>query len=460
MKNRPKVIILNQDLVRKKLRQKKYDDVCLSGWGHLDEFIHFIISFGIFEMLAQLGLTTGHSGIPFYLLAMLAFVKPLFGIKFDDNIKYLFQDHHVLRLLGFNIKHIEQGYSKRTRKNGSKPIHPDTVRNFLSSLGYKETTGLLVKVIRKLFQLGLMLGGNFCTDTKIIFKDSPGFEHAKKVYDYKGKHKNRRGYKVSIIQHIKSQIIVAVIITPANVSDNNLLLLTVRQAITILGEGVIKTLIFDKGYWDGETLTKLKKQYGIDFIVPAKSNFIVTKRLKREAEKQGFDKIKPGLEIKLFKDVTDAPNYDGKLQAIVVKDEKAKKKRKKHQPVHVYLTSLSWDSALAIYQGYRERWVIENNAIKELCQYWILEDLHCTNFNAIRAHIMFSVVMFNLHILFKSKYGRRFREKSIAAKRMPGFEPLYVIVYYGDYFGIFDIKEYTKLLTSGQITTDFIGLSQ
>jgi len=31
-------------------------------------------------MLAQLGLTTGHSGIPFYLLAMLAFVKPFFGI--------------------------------------------------------------------------------------------------------------------------------------------------------------------------------------------------------------------------------------------------------------------------------------------------------------------------------------------------------------------------------------------
>jgi len=156
-------------------------------------------------MLAQLGLTTGHSGIPFYLLAMLAFIKPLFGIRFDDNIKYLFQDHHVLRLLGFNI---EQGYSRRTRENGSKPIHPDTLRNFLSSLGYKETTGLLVKVIRKLFKLGLILIGNFCIDTKVVFKDSPGFEYAKKVYDYKGKHKNRRGYKVCIIQHIKSQIIV------------------------------------------------------------------------------------------------------------------------------------------------------------------------------------------------------------------------------------------------------------
>jgi hypothetical protein len=69
----------------------------------------------------------------------------------------------------------------------------------------------------------------------------------------------KRGYKVSIIQHVKSKIIVSVIITSANVADNRLLLTTVLQAVTILEPGVIKTLIFDKGYWDGNSLTKLKK---------------------------------------------------------------------------------------------------------------------------------------------------------------------------------------------------------
>jgi len=230
-----------------------------------------------------------------------------------------------------------------------------------------------------------------------------------------------------------------------------LLLLTVRHAVTILGEGVIRTLVFDKGYWDGKTLMKLKTRYGIDFIVPVKSSFLVSKRLRKEAKKTGLEKIKAGLEIKRFDQVTDAPNYEGQLQAIVVEDEKAKKKRKKHQPVHVYLTSLPWQSALALYQTYRDRWFIENNAIKELCQYWSLEEFHCTKFNAIRAHIMYSVIMFNLHILFKSKYGRRFREKSIAAKRAPGFQVPYVIVYWENYFGIFDINEYTALLTSEQL---------
>jgi hypothetical protein len=447
MKNSHKIVILNNKLVRKKLRQKKHDDVCLTSWGHLDEFINFIISFGIVTMLSQLGVQTGHSGIPYYILTMMAFIKPLFGIRFDDNIKYLSQDRHVLRLLGFNLKSIKEGYSKRTKNDDYKPIHPNTLRNFLCKLGYKQTTGLHVKCVRKLFQLGLIRGHSFCTDTKIIFKDSPGYEFAKKVYDYKGKHTNRRGYKVSIIQHIKSKIIVAVIITSANVSDKNLLLTTVRQAVTVLGPDVIKTLVFDKGYWDGKTLNKLKQSYGIDFIIPAKANFLITKRLKEKAKEEDFETINPGLKIKHVTGITDAPNYKNNLQAIVVKDKKAKKKRKTHQPVHVYITSLSWESALAVYQGYRERWVIENNAIKELCQYWVLEDFHCTKFNAIRAHIMFSIVMFNLHILFKSKYGRRFKEKSLAAKRAPGFQPSYVIVYCDNYFGIFDIQEYTEILS-------------
>jgi len=45
VKNTPLIVILNQELVREKLRQKKYDDVCLSSWGHLDEFVQFITSF-------------------------------------------------------------------------------------------------------------------------------------------------------------------------------------------------------------------------------------------------------------------------------------------------------------------------------------------------------------------------------------------------------------------------------
>ena len=104
--------------------------------------------------------------------------------------------------------------------------------------------------------------------------------------------------------------------------------------MTILGSGVIKILVFDKGYWDCKTLFKLKMHYGINFIIPAKANLNVTKRIKKLVLKEGFEKIKPSLEIKYFKQITDAPNCKGELQAIVVKDRNFKKKRKTDQLVY------------------------------------------------------------------------------------------------------------------------------
>jgi hypothetical protein len=65
-----------------------------------------------------------------YILAMMAFIKPLFGIRFDDKIKYFSSDHHVLRSLIFDLKFIKEGHSKRTINVDSAPIHPNTLRNF------------------------------------------------------------------------------------------------------------------------------------------------------------------------------------------------------------------------------------------------------------------------------------------------------------------------------------------
>ena len=89
----------------------------------------------------------------------------------------------------------------------------------------------------------------------------------------------------------------------------------IKAWYTRLCDNLIKTLIFNKGYWDGNSLFKLKKQYGIDFIVPAKANLKVTKRLKKQVQKEGFEKIKPDLEIKHFKQITDAPNYDNLVKS-------------------------------------------------------------------------------------------------------------------------------------------------
>lgn len=434
-----------QEDVREKLKQKCFDDVSLTSYGRLDEFISFLVSFGFSRMLAQLGISTGKSGIPVFLLAMLSFIRPLLGIRFIDNMKYLFGDPHLLVTLGFTLQQIKEGYSKRTGKDGSKPIHPDTVRNFLSSLSYPQSMGLSVKVVRKLVSIGFILGGLYALDSKTVFKEGISFQFAKKVLDYRGNRKNRRAYKITVLQNLKSKAVVLVMLTPANWSDNRIFLLAVKEAVTILGKGVIKILLIDKGYYDGEDLRKLKYDYGIDFIVPGKQNLKLVKEYKQKTN--ALKKVGPGLEIASFKDVEGLPNYDHPVNVLLVRDKKAKKKRFKKIPLHIYLTSLDWECALAIYKAYRNRWTIENNAIRELNQEWLLSDFPSGDINAIRAHLVIALISFNLHLLFRSKYGRRFVEKELVARRVPAAQKHYVIVYVEDMFGIFTIQEFTYLTT-------------
>lgn len=59
--------------------------------------------------------------------------------------------------------------------------------------------------------------------------------------------------------------------------------------------------------------------------------------------------------------------------------------------------------------------------------------------------------MFKLYIFFKSKCGRRFREKPIAAKRAPIFQPSRVIAYCDDYFGIVIILDNATIHKSKKV---------
>ena len=53
---------------------------------------------------------------------------------------------------------------------------------------------------------------------------------------------------------------------------------------------------------------KLKHTYQIDFVVPAKPNFKVTKRLKEQSREGDFETTKKNLRIEFEKLLEDAPD--------------------------------------------------------------------------------------------------------------------------------------------------------
>jgi len=86
----------------------------------------------------------------------------------------------------------------------------------------------------------------------------------------------RRCYKMVTLLHtnraVEFFIFVAVRVVPGNEHECPILYELVRQFAEGAGKGVMKRLIVDRGFLDGEAISRCKKDYGIDILIPARRN--------------------------------------------------------------------------------------------------------------------------------------------------------------------------------------------
>jgi hypothetical protein len=64
----------------------------------------------------------------------------------------------------------------------------------------------------------------------------------------------------------------AVKVVPGNNHECPILYELVKQFVKTVGKGVIKRLILDRGFLDGEAISICKKEYGIDILIPVRRN--------------------------------------------------------------------------------------------------------------------------------------------------------------------------------------------
>jgi hypothetical protein len=442
----------SQRRVRELLRQDKYDDVALTEYGRLDQFIDFLDQMGFLKLLQERALPKGQNGIPNFLLSMVWTAKSLLGVGRVDDLRYMFKDAHVMRLLGFNFKQIRNGYSKRTGKKGTKPIHPNTARNFATSLPVASAEDLHNSVIQIIKSKKRIKPGTFALDAKSIFIDGKKFENAGRVFDHESR-KMKQGYKLYLLQKVDKDehYVICAMLTPVNVNDTRCLIPMVDKARAILGDGVIQTLLIDRGFFDGSLLYKIKHDYGIDFIIPGKENLdIVNDAIGIARHGDAEYHLRPvASRIRAIgiEDLETLSSYPGKVNMALVEDRNIKKRDEER--IYAYLTSLPIPDeykALEVYRTYRKRWTIENNANKLLADHWNITKLPGWSWNEINAHIFFTLMTFNMVLMFRSKFGRGVIGRGMKTIREKFLqEGQKVAVYAGGYFGIFTIEEYDSL---------------
>ncbi len=245
-----------------------------------------------------------------------------------------------------------------------------------------------VKSLRKMLR-----GGTYAIDSSIITTkpDFPGCGKTKRKIEKSGKsetpteYEYLSGFKLFILYEVKSRIIVAMDIAPANESDHNYFLSVIKQGVHNCGKGKIKVIIADRGFLSGSHLWELKHKHGIDFIVPAKKGMIVRqdaiglyKNYKDKPKAQwiygkgvctgyGVDDLKTYIDYNPADTKNNCNTNGSPINAVVVTTWKGEKVLAEDQVVLLTSISAEKDAAL-IAETYRLRSYIENCGFRELKQ--------------------------------------------------------------------------------------------
>jgi hypothetical protein len=271
---------------------------------------------------------------------------------------------------------------------------------------------------------------------------------------------------------VRLRLIVAAQVAPINRHDTNFTLDLLHQAIGNVGQGVIKVLVLDRGFLDGETLWTLKHSYGVDFVIPSKDDMRVT------AEVRAFRKQKKEDEDLVWAERSSAGDQlAGQVRLYGVKavtaydqygdaDHQKKLNRKDFQPnplnvivvyewagktyrsgdEKVFLTSLPIDQPLTILDTYDLRSLIENCAFRELKQGWHLGKFPKKTQEAVRGHVFLTLVIFTLTNAYRTEIGQELAQAGIRRQRLVWEEANKVLVVAGDYYAIFDLEELLIIL--------------
>lgn len=327
----------------------------------------------------------------------------------------------------------------------------------------------------------LLLSGTYALDSTII-ETKAGFPGCGKT---KRKKEGRNGdlpddyeyiygFKLFVLYEVKSRIIVAMYIVPANEDDHKYFLPVIKQGIHNCGRGRIKVVIADRGFLDGSRLWELKHRLGVDFIIPAKAGMTIREDaigLRKEYGKKplaewsygkgkcqgyGADGLRSYFEYNPAGEKNNRRTNGSPLNAVVVTTWRGKAVSLDKQKV--ILTSLpAEEDAASIVKEYRLRSLIENSGFRELKQAAYLKHLPRRKGpnaeSAAYIHIMLCVFAHTLFYAFLGWRKKKAPEQSCGDclrewRRRESIKESNKILIVADekYYALFEISELLDVL--------------
>ncbi len=510
-----RLLTRNQQEVAKRLTAGQITLVTISGWGFVASFLAFLDELRFYALLDIEGTGFKRVMIPIARVILTYQLKVLLGISSINLVPTkLFREVALLQLIGYTTIQMQVGFCQRGDL-AAGPMHKNTLADAVEKLTAEELEFLLNETAKRLAAGGFLAKskGHFALDATDLETTPKCVGAGLKTYRewkvVREKGKGRKaveverwvyGFKVLIVYEVRLRLVVAAKVVPIQQHESRYTLALVRQAIKNLGEGVLRVLLIDRGFLDGQDLWVLKHALGLDFVVPAKENMLITadaqglcrqeadgeqtfrqeRTGKLKERKRGNGKGKevgqkedndkqPQARVEKAKEegqvsvvgVADLRSYDqygdeehvkhanskgfvgNVLNAVVVTKWQGEEYEVGKE--RVFLTSLPVNRPLDVLDLYDLRSLIENTAFRELKQGWCLESYPKKTDKAIAGHVFLTLVTFTLANAFRTASGQTLAQRGVRRQRAEEASNK-VMVFAGDFYAIFDIEEVFILL--------------
>jgi hypothetical protein len=183
-----------------------------------------------------------------------------------------------------------QGFNDKNHYPRKTPCDDDTLRKAVKDVPAADWMNWFNGWAQQIFQRHGFFDpqGIFLGDGSYLFvPDNPAYEGSVVMWfdehnhpvDYdkltaqeRKKAHRERCYKLVSLVHVRGDCYVyaAVALAPGNAHECPVLYELVEKFVQSVGKGVMKLLILDRGFIDGKNLTRCKKEFGIDVLIPMK----------------------------------------------------------------------------------------------------------------------------------------------------------------------------------------------
>lgn len=385
------IFILNRQAVIEALRQGQCDGILPAARGFLDGFAEFLLEAGVLSAFEQFPDGRGRCSIPMFFFCNTLVHRPLFHLRRLAPIeRTLFRSAYILRQLGFNALHIQEGFYHTLA--GQRPFTVEAIAECFAQSQAEDFLDNQKLILKALVAHcpAQFLQGLWVMDSVHITVP-------------RGAHTEAFSFKVCVLGVWQDRVVWPLLwsFVPPSVAESVVGKEVFALAEEVLGAGFVRHLLIDRGYLDGGWLTHLHER-GTQVTIGVKEDMLVLEEMMNlsrlpdtewtEVQPPKLrDKSRPRRAVAGFSDLEgEWAGCDAPLSGCLIRDI---------YPDRVVYQGLVTTSPSAIATGILddngERWTLEE-VYMTLTRYWYFDDLPPCREGVAYALVHFALLAYTL----------------------------------------------------------------